>query len=385
MIRPTAAALLFALAGCATTAGSTPSTPIGGEKKAASADQKMAITNVIPFDVASCGPRVLPLTPMTGEVLTGAMLSMSPATQECFIDLQSRDGQPFDLKAKMTVAEAGVTVEVTGLGASASGKACVENAFKKLPIQPLAAGSKPVVAEIPVAGGAQTVRGGDNAANDIAGKLRLAQSSMCECYAKLGDKPAPMLKADVEVTGAGPAKITFPTSDELTTCLTARMQAVPMGDAKAKLAWPLLLKNTYAAQLDPSAPAALRFQQLDGMRAQRTADVLVAAGQRVAAAIAFDDLAQKYKKKPAKGMLEELVRKCADVAAGDDQQISAVKALVGVLEDSQKLVVTEKAKDPQWGQIEPMLAQQLTSSTAEVTRIEGQKKNDLNACPKTKY
>ena len=210
MIRPTAAALLFALAGCATTAGSTPSTPIGGEKKAASADQKMAITNVIPFDVASCGPRVLPLTPMTGEVLTGAMLSMSPATQECFIDLQSRDGQPFDLKAKMTVAEAGVTVEVTGLGASASGKACVENAFKKLPIQPLAAGSKPVVAEIPVAGGAQTVRGGDNAANDIAGKLRLAQSSMCECYAKLGDKPAPMLKADVEVTGAGPAKITFP-------------------------------------------------------------------------------------------------------------------------------------------------------------------------------
>ena len=385
MIRLTAAALLFALAGCATTSASTPSTPLGGEKKSASAVQKMAITNVIPFDVASCGPRALPLTPMTGEVLTGAMLSMSPATQECFIDLQSRDGQPFDLKAKMTIAETGVTVEVTGLGASASGKACVENAFKKLPIQPLAAGSKPVVAEIPVAGGAQTVRVGDNAANDIAGKLRLAQSSMCECYAKLGDQPAPLLKADVEVTGEGPAKITFPTSDELTTCLTGKMQAIPLGDAKAKLSWPLLLKNTYAAQLDPSAPAALRFQQLDGMRAQRTADVLVAAGQRVTAAIAFDDLAQKYKKKPAKGMLEELIRKCADVAAGDDKQISAVKALVGVLEDSQKLVVGEKAKDPQWGQIEPMLAQQLTSSTAEVTRIEDQKKNDLNACPKTKY
>ena len=42
------------------------------------------------------------------------------------------------------------------------------------------------------------------------------------------------------------------------------------------------------------------------MRAQRTSDVLIAAGQRVAAALAFDDLAQKYKKKPAKGMLEEL-------------------------------------------------------------------------------
>ena len=194
-----------------------------------------------------------------------------------------------------------MTVEVNGLGASAAGKACVEAAFKKLPIQPLPAGSKPVITEIPVSGGPQIVRVGDNAANDVAGKLRLAQPSMCECYAKLGDKPAPTLKAEVEVTGEGAPKVTFNTTDELTTCLTGKMQALQLGEAKTKLTWPLLLKNTYAGQLDPAAPAALRFQQLDGMRAQRTADVLVAAGQRVAAAVAFDELAQQYKKKPAKG------------------------------------------------------------------------------------
>lgn len=376
--------LLLALAGCATTSSSS-SSPGDTNKPTDSGPQKLAITNVIPFDVASCGPRTLALSPMTAEVLTGAMLSMSPATQECFVDLQSRDGQPFDLKAKITVAESGVTYEVTGLGASGAGKVCVEAAFKKLGLQARPAGSKPVVAEIPVSGGPQTVRVGDNAANDIAGKLRLAQPSMCDCYAKIGDQPAPLLKAEVEVAAGGVVKAGFATTDELTTCLTGKIQALKLGDAQAKLNWPLLLKNTYAGQLDPSAPAALRFQQLDGMRAQRTADVLIAAGQRVAAAIAFDDLAQQYKKKPAKGMLEELKLKCADVAAGDDKQIAAVKSLVAVLEDSQRLVVAEKVKDPQWAQVEPMLAQQLTSSTAEVVRVEEQKKNDLNACPKTKY
>ena len=65
--------------------------------------------------------------------------------------------------------------------------------------------------------------------------------------------------------------------------------------------------------------------------------------------------------------------------------VNAHKGLITVLEDSQKLVAVEKAKDPQWAQVEPMLAQQLSSSTAEVVRIEDQKKNDLNACPKTKY
>ena len=379
------AAFLLALAGCATSSSTAPG-PGGTSPKATTTEpQKLAITNVIPFDVASCVPRALVLSPLTAEVLTGAMLSMSPATQECFVDLQSRDGQPFDLKAKITVAESGVTIDITGLGGSGAGKACVEAAFKKLELTARPKGSKPVVAEVPVSGGPQTVRVGDNVANDIAGVLRLAQPSMCDCYAKLGSKPAPMLKAEVEVAAGGVVKINLGAADELSTCLTGKLLALKLGDTAAKLNWPLLLKNSYATELEPSAPAALRFQQLDGMRAQRTSDVLIAAGQRVAAALAFDDLAQQYKKKPSKGMLEELKSKCADVATGDDKQMAAMKNLISVLEDSQKLVAVEKAKDPQWAQVEPMLAQQLTSSTAEAVRIEDQKKNDLNACPKTKY
>ena len=378
-------ASFLCLAGCATTAASSSPSPSEAPPAKIAEPQKLAITNVIPFDIAACGPRPLTLTPMSAEVLTGAMLSMTPATQECFVDLQARDGQTFDLKAKAIVAESGVTFEVSGLGASASGKACVEAALKKLPLVALAAGSKPVSTEIPIRGGPQTVKVGDNAANDIAGKLRLAQPSMCECYAKLAGKPVPMLKAEIEVAAEGTAKVNLGAADELTACLTTRMQALPLGNVATRMTWPLLLKNTYSDQVDASAPAALRFQQLDGMRAQRTSDILIATGQRDSAALAFDALAQSYKKKPAKGMLEELKVKCADVAAGDDKQLAAVKRLVAVLEDSQSLVLAEKVKDPQWAQVEPMLAQALTSSTAEVVRIEGQKKNDLNACPKTKF
>ncbi len=386
MIRLATAALFIVLLGCATTSSSGTTTPASAPANPGSDEtKKMAITNVIPFDVASCATRTLTLAPLTPEVLTGAMLSMTPAMQECFIDLQSRDGQPFDLKAKLTVAESGVTVELNGLGASATGKACVEAAYKKLALQALSAGSKAVVAEIPIGASAQMVRVGDNAANDIAGKLRLAQPSMCECYAKLGQGPVPVLKADVEVAADGSAKVDLNSKDELATCLTAKMQAIKFATTQTKLSWPLLLKNTYANELEASAPAALRFQQLDGMRAQRTSDILIASGQRVAAAIAYDELAQKYKKKPAKGLLEELKVKCAEVAAGDDQQMAAVKGLLSVLETSQKLVAGEKAKDAQWAPVDQALTQQLTATTAEVIRIEEQKKNDLNACPKTKY
>lgn len=377
-------ASLLAFAGCTTTTTSSSSAGTSTAPKS-NEPQKLAITNVIPFDIAACGPRELTLTPLTAEVLTGAMLSLNPAMQECFVNLTARDGQPIDLKAKLTVSETGAAVELTGSGATAQGKACIEAVYKKLTLAALPAGSKPISAEIPLGAGPQMVRLGDNAANDVAGNLRLAQPSFCECYAKLGTKAPPSLKAEIEVSAEGASKVTFPAQDELTGCLTAKMQAVPQAKTQTKLGWPLLLKNSYATEVDASAPAALRFQQLDGMRGQRTADVLMAAGQRVSAALAFDDLAQKYKKKPAKGMLDELKLKCEAVVAGDDKQLAAVKGLVAVLQDSQKLVGEEKAKDPQWAAVEGQLAQQLTTSTAEAVRVEEQKKNDLNACPKTKY
>lgn len=381
------AVLMFSGAeGCATTSGATTgdsSKPT--DTKKSTEPQKLAITNVIPFDIAACGPRALKLSPLTAEALTGAMLSMNPAVQECFVDLTSRDGQGFDLKGKITVDDKGVNVEVNGLGASASGKACVEGVFKKLPLVAQPAGAKPVAAEIPLGASPQIVKLGDNTANDIVGQLRLAQLSFCDCYASVLTSVPPSLKTEVEVVAGGAVKATFGTTDAVSTCLTPKIQALKLGDQAGKLTWPLLLKNSYAGALEESAPAALRFQQFDGMRAQRTADVLAAAGTRGLAAVTYDSAAQSYKKKPNPGALEDLKKKCAEVLSGDDGQINAVKALVAVLTDSQKLATAEKAKDAQWGQVETALGQQLTTTTAEVVRLEDQKKKDEGACPKTKF
>lgn len=381
MNRLRTAAAVFVLASCATTSSTTTASAETKPLPGTSEPTKLAITNVLPFDIASCGPRGLQLSPLNNEVLTGALLSLSPALQECFVDKGARDGQPFELKVKVTVAEAGTTIELTGTGASSKGKQCVEAAIKRLPLEP---GAAPAVAEVQVSAGPQTVQLGDNAANDIAGRLRLAQPQQCACYEKLGAAVPPSLTAEVDVTSDGKATVSVGSDDELSKCLAERFSALDLGKEAVKLKWPLLLKNAYAAEADPGTPVALRFQQLDGIRAQRTADVVIAAGRRYVSAVAYDALARDYKRKPVKGMLEKLKAQCAEVLSGDDAQLASLKALIDVLEQSQRLVQEEKAKDKAWEQVEASLAQQLTSSTGEVVRVEAQRKNDEGACPKSK-
>lgn len=368
-------AALVVTTGCATT--SATSTPPPAAKASTPEATRLAITNVIPFDVAACGPRTLMLEPLTNEVLMGALLSLAPAMQECFVDATAREGAA-EQKVKVTVAEAAIDVAFTGTGASSSGKACVEGVIKKLPLKGAA------TAEVGVPVGGAMVQLGENAANDVAGKLRLAQRAQCGCYEKLGAAVPPSLSAAVDVSAEGRVQVTVTGGGELGTCLESGFRAVDLGRDAVKLTWPLLLKNAHATEVDATVPATLRFQQLDGIRGQRAADVVIAAGRRYATATAYDTMARDYKRKPAKGLLDAVKAKCTEVLAADDAQRDAVKALIAVLETSQKLVQDEKTKDAAWEQVEGQLAQQLTASTGEVVRIEAQRKNDEGACPKSK-
>ncbi len=369
-LRP-ALACLALLCACATSTSSGP--PKAPGSQAAPVAAKVALTNVIPFDVAACGPRALTLAPLNGEVLMGALLSMGPATQECFVAPGSRDGRPFDLQAEVTVTDGTVAIDVVGTGASAEGLACVKAALAKLP---LLSGS--ATAQVPLSTAPQVVKLGDDAPNDAAGALRLALPGACACFASLSGAP-PSLEAEVEVSAAG-ATVALTPAGPLADCLAPRLTAA-LPKAPVKLRWPVLLKHSYG-EVDAGASAALRFQQLDGLRGQRTADVLLAAGQRAAAASTYDELGARYKKKPGKGMLAELEARCAAVVAADDAWLAALRRLVDVFDASAKLALAEKANDAQWAQVEGPLAQQLTTTTAEVVRVEAQKRNDQAACPK---
>jgi hypothetical protein len=358
-------ALASLCAACAT----TPPGPTAEVKRPEPTPQREAITNVIPFDVAACGPRALQLAPLNEDVLTGALLSLGPALQECFVHPGSRDGRPFSLRAKVAVTDGSVAVELLGAGASEQGQTCVRAAIAKLPLL-----SGTATAEVPVPVAPQAVKLGDTASNDAAGALRLALPQACACFAPVTGAPpsltARVTRAGVTVTPAGP----------VADCLAPQLQEALAG-AKAEFSVPLLLKQSYG-EADPAAAAALRFQQLDGVRGQRAADVVLAAGRRGAAALAYDELALRYKRKPVKGLLEELRARCAAVLAADDAQLAALRALVAVTEESARLARAEKANEPQWAQVETQLAAQLTTSTAEVVRVEAQRKADAAACPR---
>jgi hypothetical protein len=164
----------------------------------------------------------------------------------------------------------------------------------------------------------------------------------------------------------------------------AKLQPLKLPAADARVPLPFLLLNAYSTGPTEGAPVALQFQQYEAVRSQRTADVLVAAGKRGAAATAYDVVVEKYKatKKPA--LIPELRTKCAAVLASDDAWLGSLKSLVGVYEASIKLVQQEKAKDAAWAPVEASLAQQLAGTTAELPKVEERRKADEGACPKSR-
>jgi hypothetical protein len=376
---------LVAFAACATT--SATKTDAKAAPKGAPVMEKMAVSNVLPFDLAACGPRAgLDLSAPTQEMLLGALLSLDPAFSECFVDASSVDGAALAAVVKLTVGET-VEAEATGTGLTASGKACLVAAMKKLPLKPLEKGAKALTAEKPVAPAGKSVKMGINPASDAVGLVRLAQPSLCECYAEVGAKPAPTLTAKLLLSKTKPAEVLLDPTEAATvaTCVGAKLKDVKFPVADVTVAYLFLLKNSYATEVTESAQPALQFQQFDGMRAQRTADVLMSAGKRGVAASAYDAVVEKYKKTKSPSLIAELRTKCAAVVGSDDGWAGSIKALVATYDSTLTLVKDEKAKDAAaWGPVEQKLTEQRTGAAAELTRVEGQKKADENACPKSK-
>lgn len=377
----TASLAVLVAAGCA-----TPSSTTKDDKKGAE-PEKMSIGNNSPFDLSVCGGRPLTLEPLSEEVVMGALLTRGAAFQECFLDPKATSGVPADISVKATVAEGGTTVAIGGTGLTDAGKACLEAAAKAVTFPTLPAGSAAVSGQVPVRVGVRPVAWGMNVASDAAGTVRLALPSMCGCFAELGDAPPPTPVAKLKLTAATPPAVTIDGVAEtpgLATCLADKVKALALPKADLEMPFPFILVNGWASTANPGATPAMQFQQFEAIRARRTAEVLIAAGRRGTSALRYDEVVKKYKAKPTPSLIGELKTKCADVLAGDDAQLAALKALVEVYQAETKLVVAEKAKDPQWADVEAGLAQQLTQASGEVVRVEQQKVNDANACPKSK-
>jgi hypothetical protein len=368
------------VASCATTEASKKEGKASGPVM-----EKMSIANLIPFDIAACGPRALELAPLSTETLLGALLSLGPSFQECFVDAKSLSGQPVDAMLKAKVADT-VSFSVAGAGISPAGTECLVAAAKKLPLVALPAGAAAIEAEVPVRPAVKSVVFDLNVASDVAGTVRLAQRSMCECYAAVGTAPAPLVSAQILLAKEKPAEFTVEPADgsALSTCVLAKLQPLKLPAADARVPLPFLLLNAYASGPTEGAPVALQFQQYEAVRSQRTADVLVAAGKRGAAAAAYDVVVEKYKATKKPQLIPELRTKCAAVLASDDAWMGSLKSLVGVYEASIKLVQQEKVKEAAWAPVEVSLTQQLAGTTAELPKVEERRKADEGACPKSR-
>jgi hypothetical protein len=73
--------------------------------------------------------------------------------------------------------------------------------------------------------------------------------------------------------------------------------------------------------------------------------------------------------------------------ASNDLSLTTLGGLKANFDESLALVQGEMAKpnsDPSWASVEPKLKAQVAGTAAEIARVEGQKKNDQGACPKSK-
>lgn len=370
----------LAVSACATPSSSGPAKPGATEP----AREKLAVMNNSPFDLAVCpATRTMALEPLSEEVVMGALLTKSASFQECFLDAKAVQGAPADVVVKVTVAD-GASVTVTGTGLSESGKACLEAAAKSLSFPK---STTPVAGQVPVMVGVKPVAWGQNVASDVAGTVRLALPSMCGCFAELGDASPPEPLVKLRLTAEAPPDVVVDgvaANPGMATCVAEKVKALALPKAAVEMTLPIILVNGWASEATAGLPGPLQFQQLEAIRARRTAEVLMAAGRRGVTALRYDEVVKKYKAKPNSTLIAELRTKCADVLTADDAQLASLKALVDVYQAETKLVQAEKAKDPAWANVEAGLGQQLTKATGEVVRVEQQRGSDSNACPKNK-
>lgn len=411
--RLVAALSISVLSACATQQAATSGGGQDDKKSGQPQVDKMTVQQVM-FDVAACGPRdfVLPAA-ANKEALLSSFLMGRPMFNECFVAPKSRGAAPeTQAKVTITVSDAEVKYDLAGTNVTPEGKACLEAALKKLPLKPQPKGAAAVTQEMPpLSFGATSpaVNLGINIASDIVGAIRVEQPAWCDCYRELGANAAPTIlaalklnpepaadekkkKDDKKAEALKPLELQMkapadPAAAKLSSCLEEKIKtvALPKPATTVQVTYAFLLLNSYANGVAPDADPALQFQQLEAIRGQRVADVVLTVAHKTSAAGDYDAIIGTYRKSKDFRLLKEMKDKCAAVLAADDKWIGALTAL----QDTDKRILTMvqglKAKDAaSWSPVEAALDQRIAETQAELPRAAQVKKADGDACPKVK-
>lgn len=398
----------------------------GGAQKPT--EERQAARNISYFDLATCFPRKLELPGAVNDaVVVGVLVAARPQVMECLVPQDNRGpAEDTAVTAKATVSTTGTELSVTGENLTAAGETCVREALTKATAElklaaPEAAKGKTPEAPAPVTAQAEfkhkrdvtpTVTMGVNDSSNVIGAIRLAQTSLCECYADWQNAPPKQLKAAIKVSPSGaaaapaegeaapagdmvsPTEVTIEqtgdaAADKVAACLQPKLMALkipkPAGEIQIPGA-PLFYIHSGVSEPMDGSPADIRFIQLDALAGQRNADTAIALGARTQAVTVYDGLVQRYKANPQKEwrLVDQLTARCAELVASDDRWIKAVEAQLELDKRTLALITELKATDPAYAEAETKAQARVEQTQKDLEVAQTTKTQDQGVCPKRK-
>ncbi len=373
----------------------------GGAGATGPTSTQQRIVNINPIDLGVCFPKAPAIgDKLNDEILTGVLIAARPVVMECLVDPKNRG--PADetkLGIKTTLTSGKLSHVLEGANTTPAGEACIRTGLDKFAAsipdwEKKAQASGTAKAEVQyqhVASVMPSVKMGVSEGSDVAGTIRLAQPTYCDCYGAWKDAPPAVLKASIKLTEKGAPAITIDPSTEagaaeVTACLQPKLAALPLKTTSLELTTPykFMFLNSSHDGMFPGAAPELSFAQYELARNQRLATAVIALGSRSIAAAAYDNLVQTYKKKPESVTAAQLIEGCNALVKTDDDYIGTLEKQLTLEQDALKMLTEFTAKDATWAPVKDGTTQNVDATKKELENGKGYKKADQDACPKVK-
>lgn len=360
------------------------------------------IVNINPIDLSLCFPKAPTIAAkVNDDVLTGILIAARPVVMECFVDPKNRGGAEETLVTLTTTLSSGKLVHViAGQNTTPAGEACIRSGIDKFVAsiadwEKTAQASGTAKAEVKyqhTAGVMPTVRTGVSEASDIAGAIRLAQPTYCDCYAGWKESAPAVLKASVKLKGKEAPVVTIepstePGAAEVAACLQPKVASLPLKTTALELTAPytfMFLNSSYEGMF-PNAAPELSFAQYELARNQRIAAAVIAQGSRTIAALAYTAMVEQYRKNPDSVTPAQLVEGCNTLVKTDDDSIATLEKQLTLEQDALKLLTDLAAKDASWAGAKDGTAQNIETTKKDLDGMKKAKTEDQAACPKVKF
>jgi hypothetical protein len=363
---------------------------------------KQKVGNISALDLAVCFPKA-PALPdkINGPVLSGLLVASRPLVMECLVDPKNRgpaEASEFTLESSLSGGK--LTHKFTGTNVTPDGEKCIGAAVDRFVATAAdwsakaAATTAPVTAKVPFQHSADkmpSVKMGTSEASDVAGTIRLAQGSFCDCYSAWKDAEPGVLKAGIKLKKGAATTVTFDASTDaaatqVAACLQPKVSALPFKSTSDELTAPytFAFANSMGTGMYTNATPDMAFMQYDAMHNQSFGAVFVAAGGRQIAIEAYGALVEKYKKDTKSVTIAQLQTSCDGMLKGHDAYIAAFENQLSLEEKGIKILTDFAAKDASWTPVKDRAAEDAALSKKDVDKAKAERAEDAAICAKLK-